>query len=384
MSSLSRAVYIKIAKKFGTPLYVYDAASIKARCRLLSQHFPGATIHYACKANANPVILALIKKEGFGIETVSGGEIALARRSGFSKKDISFTCSNIVGEELAQAARRCAYVHLDSLHQIEVWGKGHLGKSISLRLNQGIGAGHHSHVITGGPDSKFGISLADIPVAQRIAKKYDLTIVGLAQHIGSNVLSADVFAQAMQKLLDTARAFPDIEHIDFGGGFGIPYRPGEKELDLKRLGKEFIVRTREFVRSYGKPIHFAFEPGRFLVAESGTLLVSVTDMKSTSKHFFVGVNSGFNHLIRPAMYGSYHPIENLSRTKGITKAITIAGNICESGDLFAIDRKMVVPQLGDVLAIRNAGAYGMSMASHYNQRPLPREVLVREGKATLI
>ena len=380
MNGASRTHYLRVARAFGTPAYAYDAATIRARCRALKRNFPDATMHYACKANENLSIIRRIKREGFGLETVSAGEIALARKAGIPKEKISFTCASIGNKELAQAARRCGHVHLDSLHQIELWGRAKLGKDISLRLNQGIGAGHHAHVITGGPDSKFGISLADIPAARKLAKKYGLRLTGLAQHIGSNVLSVDILAQAMQKLLDTALDFRDIEHLDFGGGFGIPYRPTEKELDLARLGREFTSRTRAFARTHGKLVRFAFEPGRFLVAEAGTLLVSVTDIKRTSKHLFVGVNSGFNHLIRPAMYGSYHPIENLTRARGPRRDITVAGNVCESGDLFAIHRNMVMPELGDVLAIQNAGAYGMSMASAYNQRPLPKEILVDRAR----
>ena len=380
MTSSSKKKYRAIAKKYGTPLYVYDAQVIRERCRSLKRHFPGAVMHYACKANANPAVVRIIKEEGFGIETVSAGELSFARKLGFQKSLVSFTCSNITNDELRKAAESAGHVHLDSLHQIELWRRAKLGKDISLRLNHGIGAGHHAHVITGGPDSKFGISLDDLPAARKLAKRYGLRITGLAQHIGSNVLLVGIFARAMQKLLDTALGFPEIRHLDFGGGFGIPYQPTEKELDLAALGREFASRTRAFAHAHGKPVTFAFEPGRFPVAEAGTLLVEVTDIKRTSKHLFIGVNSGFNHLIRPAMYGSYHSIENLSRSGGLQKDITIAGNVCESGDLFAIHRKMSVPHIGDILAIRNAGAYGMSMASHYNQRPLPREIIIGHSR----
>lgn len=384
MNAGKRQTYLRIAKKFHTPVYVYDASVMRHRCHELLTAFPGAKMHYACKANEHPSIVALIKKEGCGIDTVSPGEIALAKACGFRKNEMSFTCSNITERELRIAAKACAEVHLDSLNQLEWWGRGQLGKEVSLRLNQGIGAGHHAHVITGGPDSKFGISLRDVPRARMIAERYGLRITGLAQHIGSNVLSVPIFARAMQKLLDTAKEFADIARLDFGGGFGIPYGPEEKPLDLARLGKEYVMRTEAFVRAHGKPVRFSFEPGRFPVAEAGTLLVSVTDLKTTSAHLFAGVDSGFNHLIRPAMYGAYHPILNLTRTGGKKEKITIAGNVCESGDLFAVDRRMPVPRIGDVLAIQNAGAYGMSMASVYNRRPLPREVLVDGKRVSLL
>lgn len=367
----------EIAKRYGTPLYVYDARVIRQRAQELKEHFKGAEFHYAMKANSNAAILAILKKEGFGVEAVSPGELERAMEVGFSKEKISFTCASLTEEELVFASKSAGRVHLDSLHQLEVWGKKKLGGEVSLRLNQGIGSGHHEHVITGGPGSKFGITLKDLPKAHEIAAQYNLRIAGLQQHIGSNVLDAGVFMKAVKTLLKTSEGFPDIRHIDFGGGFGVPYSPKEKRLNLKRLGAEW----KKAVKGFGNGVTFAFEPGRYLVAEAGTLLVSVVDRKETSKHMFIGVNSGMNHLLRPALYGSYHPIKNLSRTGGVRKDITIAGNICESGDLLALNRKMALPAIGDILAIQNAGAYGMTMASRYNLRELPKEILVDGTKA---
>lgn len=366
---------LTIARTYGTPVYAYDAQHIERQCKKLMRHFPDAQIHYAIKANANPAILKIIKAAGCGVEAVSVGELKLAQSLGFPAERISFTCSNITEKELVAAARAGVRVHLDSLHQLTVWGAKKLGKEVSLRLNQGIGAGHHAHVITGGPDSKFGISLKDVPQALRIAKKYGLTITGLQQHIGSNILNVPVFERAMTTLLKTADTFPDLLHIDFGGGFGIPYEPGEKPLPLEALGKRATKLMKEYYKKRGYRVAFAFEPGRYVVAEAGTLLVEVTDIKSTDKHLFVGVNSGFNQLIRPAMYDSFHPIENLSRARGPRKLLTIAGNVCESGDILARKRRMVTPQIGDVLAIGITGAYGFSMASVYNLRALPKQIL---------
>jgi diaminopimelate decarboxylase len=221
-----------------------------------------------------------------------------------------------------------------------------------------------------------------LPKAHALAKQYKLRITGIQQHIGSNALDVSVLVLAIRTLLKTASSLKDITYIDFGGGLGIPYTPHEKQLDLKKLGKEFKALTQAYVVQQGRGIVFSMEPGRFIVAEAGSLLVSVVDSKETSKHLFAGVNSGFNQLIRPTMYGSYHPIENLSRTRGRRAAITIAGNVCESGDVFATDRTMLVPEIGDVLAIRNAGAYGFTMASTYNMHALPREVL-STSKGTL-
>ena len=376
LGTAERARLLSVAKKFGTPLYVYDAQTITAQCEKLKRNFPDTVFHYAMKANSNPEILKIIKKAGCGVEAVSLGELRLAMQIGFKPAHISFTCSNLTEAELIEAGKSGALAHLDSLHQLEVWGKKKLGSTVSLRLNQGIGAGHHAHVITGGPESKFGISVRDIAKAKALAKKYGLVITGIQQHIGSNVLDIKIFEKAVRTLLATAKTFPDITHIDFGGGIGVAYTPGTPSLPLGELGKRVRTLTRAFEKEVGREVHFSMEPGRFLVAEAGTLLVSVVDMKTTEKHFFIGVNSGFNQLIRPAMYGSYHPIENLTRARGQRKVVTVAGNVCESGDIFATKRAMVVPQIGDTLAILIAGAYGFSMASNYNLRKLPKEVLL--------
>lgn len=370
------ASLLKAAKTFGTPLYVYNQAVLEGQCAKLKRHFPNVAFHYAIKANSNPEILKLVRKQGIGAEAVSLGELAVARAAGFKSKDLSFTCASLTEHELKEAAILGARIHLDSLTQLEAWGRMGLGKEISIRLNQGIGAGHHAHVITGGPKSKFGITLEDVPEALRLAHAYGLSITGIQQHIGSNVLDVAVFTAAARTLLSTARAFPDLAHIDFGGGLGIPYEPGEKQLNLTRVGKEFRELTQAFERALGRSVSYAMEPGRFIVAESGTLLASVVDLKRTSERTFVGVNSGFNQLVRHAMYGAYHPIENLSARRGRKVPVTIAGNVCESGDVFAVDRLMPLPERGDILAIRIAGAYGFSMASTFNLRALPNEVLL--------
>ena len=370
-----------IAAKFGTPVYVYDRATLRKQCETLTRRFPGFEIHYAMKANSNPSILREIRTAGLGVEAVSEGELAMARQVGFPRNRISFTCSNATEEELRAASLEAGRVHLDSLHQVEMWGKGKMGPTISLRLNQGIGAGHHAHVITGGPDSKFGIALTDLPEALSLAIRYGLTVTGIQQHVGSNVLDHTLLIKAAKKLLATAETLPDVTHVDFGGGLGIAYRPRERALDVRTLGKELSALVKEFNTKTGREVSAALEPGRYIVAEAGTLLVTVTDKKSTSSHTFIGVNSGFNHLVRPAMYDSYHTIDNVSRTAGKPIEATIAGNICESGDLFARARSMAAPQIGDILAIRTAGAYGFSMASNYNLRRLPREVFVTESGA---
>lgn len=366
----------KLLQTFGSPLYVYDASLIRAQCAKLKRAFPTFRLSYACKANTNLEIVRLIARQGFDIETVSPGEIAVARSAGVPFSRITFTCGNITEQELVSIVRKGIRVHLDSLTQVERFGKHFPERDISVRLNQGIGAGHHAHVITGGPDSKFGIDIAHLRKLKALAKKYRLRITGLHQHIGSNILDTKIFLRAMDVLFETALQFPDLTHLDFGGGLGVPYKPHEHPLALTKLGRAVGKRVSAFRKRYGQDVIMSLEPGRFLVAEAGSLLVTVTDVKKNPKKIFVGVDSGMGHLIRPAMYGSYHEIRNVTHPKNPVKRITIAGLYCESGDVLAVDRPLAMPEVGDILVIGNAGAYGFTMASRYNLRDFPAEVLI--------
>ena len=240
-----------------------------------------------------------------------------------------------------------------------------------------MGAGHHAHVVTAGAESKFGIHPAHIPELKKIAKKYGLRITGLHQHIGSGgIFKASMLLKVVDSFLEVARQFPDLEHIDFGGGFGVPYAPGEGRLPLIELGKKMHGRVKKFAHAYGRPIEMSFEPGRFVVAEAGVLLARVTDVKRNPQRTFIGVDSGMGHLIRPMMYGAYHEIENISHPHKKRERVTVAGYYCESGDVLAKDRLLPMPEIGDILAIKNAGAYGFVMSSDYNLRPKPREVML--------
>lgn len=369
------------AKRFGTPLYVYDERVITERYHDLAWaiSYPKVEIHFAVKANANPRVLKLLKRLGADAETVSPGEAQLAKRAGFTSKQIAFTCANAAPADLDAAAKAGATINADSLHQLEYLAKRMpKRRPLGVRINQGISGGHHKHVMTGGPDSKFGIDPSQVKDAKRIAAKYGRKISGVHQHIGSNVLDPPLFAKAMRALLGTAKQFDRLDYVDFGGGFGIPYRPGEPRLDIPKLGELIDKTMADFVDEVGYEPRLAFEPGRYLVAESGTLIVTVTDYKVTPHKTFVGVDSGFNQLLRPAMYGSYHHIENVSNPRGRKQKVTVAGNVCESGDVFAKDRSIDAPRIGDLLAIRTAGAYGEVMASTYNARPLPKSAVITE------
>lgn len=371
----------QLIEQFGSPLYIYDAEKIREQFRKLANNITyfKTQFHYACKANTNIEILKLIRGLGGFIETVSKGEVLAALKSGFTPEQIIFTCSNITKEELQFLIENNITTNLDSLGQIEKYGQLNPGGKISIRINQGIGAGHHSHVITGGPKSKFGIHFSQIEEAKQLAAKYNLTIIGIHQHIGSNILDTEIFMQAFKALLESAKHFSDLEFMDFGGGFGIPYKADESQLNISDLGAQITKTFSEFCEIYGKQLVMKFEAGRYLIAEGGTLLVTVTDIKNTPDKTFVGVDSGFNQLIRPAMYGAHHEIINTSNMNEREITATIAGNVCESGDVFAEDREILEPHEGDVLAILNAGAYGFTMASTYNSRPRPAEVLV-DGK----
>lgn len=376
----------ELLQKYGSPLYVYNAEIIRDRFNALKNNitYSKTHIHFACKANSNPEILKVLRNEGSYIETVSPGEIEIARRAGFTDDQIIFTSSNISKEELHWLMQQNITVNLDSLTQLQRWGEHRPNSSVSIRLNQGIGAGHHKTNITGGPDSKFGIDLQQLDEVNKLLRKYNLRVTTIHQHIGSGILNERIFMKAMEKLLETAMLFKDLEYLDFGGGFGVPYKETHKPLNMQSLGKKISTRLSSFMKQYGRELAVRFEPGRSLVAESGILLATVTDIKRTPHKVFVGTDTGFNHLIRPMMYGSYHQIVNASRIEGAQEIVSIAGDICESGDLFATDRSITKFKEDDSVAIFNTGAYGYTMASMYSSRAIPAEVLVDRNNVKVI
>ena len=375
-----------LVTKYGSPLYVYNAEVMLDRLESLRKHitYSKLDIHFACKANSNLEIVKLLRKAGAYIETVSPGEIVIAQKAGYQANEIIFTSSNISQSELDWLIKQNVTVNLDSLTQLKRWGERKPNSTISIRLNQGIGAGHHEKNITGGPDSKFGIDLEQLPEVVKLVEKYGLTITNIHQHIGSGILDEKIFMQAVEKLLETAMQFKDLEYLDFGGGFGVPYKESEKHIDMESLGKKIGNRLHTFMKEYGRELTVRFEPGRYLVAESGILLVTVTDIKKTQHKTFIGTDSGFNHLVRPMMYDSYHQIINATRVNGPQEIVTVAGNICESGDLFATERKMTKCEEDDILAILTTGAYGYSMASMFSSRVIPKEILIEGAKSRVI
>jgi len=377
-----------LAERYGTPLYVYNAETIDARIDdLLSGigKYHNTEFLYAIKANYNPAIVRRIISRGLGIDAVSVDEVKLALACGCDKEKILFTENNITDAAMREAHELGVLINIGSLSRLRKFGGAFPGSRVSIRFNPNIGIASHETNITGGPDSKFGISFQHVEEVKTIAEEFDLQIVGIHQHIGSGWLRLREPILALDVILDIASQFENLEFVDVGGGFGVPYRPEENRLDIDILGDQIKQRFEEFVSSYGRELQLRFEPGRYVVAESGYLLTRVTDMKqSISRKTIVGTDTGMNHLVRTAMYGSYHPIQNMTNPQGMYQEYDVTGNICECADFFARDRMMHEIREGDLLAIGVAGAYGMSMATNYQFRALPAEVLVDGGEDSLI
>lgn len=377
---------IQIAEQFGTPTYVYDSEIIRRQYKTLKNAFDGIDIklHYALKALNNINILKLLKKEGAGLDAVSIEEIYLGLRAGYLPSEIMFTPNCVAFSEIREAVEIGVHINIDNLSVLEHFGNTY-GSSIPccVRLNPHIMAGGHSNISVGHIDSKFGISIHQLRHILRITKNYNLKITGLHMHTGSDILDADVFIRGAELLYDAAREFPDLTFMDFGSGFKVAYKEGDIVTPIEKIGKKIADSFREFCKSYGRELELWFEPGKFIVSESGKLLVSATTIKQTTSTVFVGVNSGQNHLIRPMFYNAHHHIENLSNSEGSLKLYSVVGYICES-DTLGFDRMIAEVREGDILSIHNAGAYGFTMSNQYNARLRPAEVMIANGKAQLI
>jgi diaminopimelate decarboxylase len=369
--------------RFGSPLYVYDLALVRERARALKRcigYQPFQPL-YALKANPCPALVRTIVAEGFGIDAVSPGEVALALRLGVPPARILFTENNMTDAEMAEARSQGVLINVGSLDRLERLASAG-GREAAVRFNPDVGAGAHEKICTAGPLTKFGVHFSQVDEVAALERRTGLAVVGCHMHIGSGILDAQVYARAMAVILEVAARLPNLRFIDFGGGIGIPYREDQQAVDLAALGAEASALMGAFVRRYGRPLELRLEPGRFLVAEAGTLLTTVTSVKqnpdtpAAKGRLYVGCDTGFTHLVRVAMYDAYHRIENLSRRGGPLVEMDVVGNVCESGDVFARARPMPYPVVGDLLALRDAGAYGMAMASTYNTRPLPAEVVI--------
>jgi diaminopimelate decarboxylase len=394
--SIGRVDALELAEEYGTPLYVVDEDRIRDNYNRINKAFTGQykdfKIFYACKANTNLAVMRILEEEGSSIDAVSPGEIYTSLLAGYSPDRILFTGNNTTNEELEFALESGVRINLDSISALERLAKlsGAEGREISFRVNPKVGAGHHDHCITGGNLSKFGVMEEKAVNAYRQAIDLGFKPVGIHSHIGSGILDPEPFKLAVHTLMDTAghvyrELGVEFDFIDFGGGMGIPYTPQESLLDINKFAEEIVGLFKEKLYQYnmGNPT-LCLEPGRYIVGDASYLLTRVNTIKQSYRKF-AGVDAGFNTLLRPTMYGSYHHIVRANDPLAEpTREIDIAGNICESGDLFARGRPMPELKEGDLLAILNAGAYAFSMSSQYNSRPRAAEVLVKDGESDLI
>jgi diaminopimelate decarboxylase len=375
-----------ICAQFGTPLYVYDADKIVAQAASLKKAFEGTDlkIKYASKALTNISIIKLLRKNGVGVDAVSVNEARLAMLAGVQPEDINFTPSCADFSEIKEAVGLKISVNLDSLPALEAFGKEY-GESYpcGIRLNPHIMAGGNIKISTGHVNSKFGISIQQLPLIKAIIKKYNITLQGLHIHTGSEIVEADVFMQMADIFFRMAKDFSGLKFIDFGGGFKVAYKKDDKTTDMLSIGSRLAERFKAFEKETGRHLQLWIEPGKFLVSEAGYLVAKTTVVKETPSLTFAGVDTGLNHLIRPMMYNAYHEIVNVSNPGGPVKTYTVVGNICET-DTLGSDRELNDVREGDLLVLKNAGAYGYSMASNYNSRLRPAEVLVINGEAKLI
>lgn len=384
----------EIIKEYGSPLYVYNESILRQRCREMKNFitYPNFSVNYSTKANSNLELLKIVREEGLNADAMSPGEIYVLLAAGFKPEQIFYISNNVSAEEMKYAIEKGIILSADSLSQLELYGKLNPGGKVAVRFNPGVGAGHHEKVVTAGKKTKFGVNMDYISEVKEILKRYDLKLVGINQHIGSLFMEGKPYIEGVKSLLDIAKQFDDLEFVDLGGGFGIPYRKqeGQERLELKDFGSKLDQVLKDWVREYGKDITFKIEPGRYIVAECSVLLGTVHSIKSNYGVTYAGTDIGFNVLARPVMYDSHHDIEvyregKLLKSTESDKPVYVVGNICESGDILAKDRMLPELKEGDILGIMDAGAYGYSMSSNYNNRLRPAEVLIREnGSISLI
>ena len=377
---------LSVVHTYGSPVYVYDANKISAQYKRLTKAFaavPSLRINYAMKALSNVSILKLMRKLGAGLDTVSIQEVKLGLHAGFAPEQIIFTPNGVSMEEIEEAASLGVQLNIDNLSILEQFGSKHPQIPVCIRINPHVMAGGNSKISVGHIDSKFGISIHQIPHILRIVENTKMHINGIHMHTGSDILDIDVFLYAAEILFDAAKHFRELKFIDFGSGFKVPYKEGDIQTDIEELGEKLSQRFLEFCKLYGRNLTLAFEPGKFLVSEAGFFLVKVNVVKQTTSTVFAQIDSGFNHLIRPMFYGATHFIENISNPEGKKRFYSVVGYICET-DTFASNRQIAEISEGDILCFRNAGAYCYTMASNYNSRPRPAEVLWIDGQAKLI
>lgn len=388
----------QLLAKYGSPLYVYDEKIIRERCQdmkgfenALQEKLAGrvsVSMHYSLKANTNCAILRVVKVSGLKIDCMSPFEMFMGLQSGFSADQMLYVCNNITASEMKEVFDKKILICLDSISQVETWGKMYRGTEIMVRINPGTtGVGHSQKVVTSGKATKFGISEENLPELFEVARKYCLTIVGVHQHLGSLFLNdkvPDYIAGVKAGLNIIKKYFKYVKIVDLGGGFGVPYKPGEEALDFEYLTNQLAPVLDKFAHEYPTVQEFKFEPGRFIPCEAGKLFGTVTSIKHENDIWWIGIDIGMGMLVRPSMYGSFHNIE-LPNSKGEEITANFCGNVCESGDILGEKRNVPMPEVGDTVVVSNAGAYGYSMASNYTGRGRPAEVMIGvDGECRII
>ena len=383
---IERSKLLELTKTYGSPLYVYDANTIDRQYQRLTDAFKGVKnlkLNYAVKALSNINILHYFKNLGAGLDTVSIQEVQLSLATGINPKDIIYTPNGVSLQEIEEVAAMGVQLNIDNLSILELFGQKHPEIPVCIRINPHIMAGGNSKISVGHIDSKFGISIHQVPHIKRVVENTGLTINGIHMHTGSDILDIDTFLRATEILFDVAKQFDNIDFIDFGSGFKVPYKEGDISTDVEQLGIQLSERFNQFCEEYGKELTLMFEPGKFLVSEAGVFLAKVNVVKQTTSTVFAHVDSGFNHLVRPMMYDSYHHISNISNPEGRERYYSVVGYICET-DTFGSNRRISEISDDDILCFHNTGAYCFSMASNYNSRYLPAEVFVVNGQDYLI
>ncbi len=383
---MERTQLLELAQKYGSPIYVYDTDKIESQYNRLTDAFStvkSLKLNYAVKALSNINILKFFKNIGAGLDTVSIQEVQLGLTTGIDPKKIIFTPNGVSLKEIEEVAKLGVQINIDNLSILELFGQKHPEIPVCVRINPHIMAGGNSKISVGHIDSKFGISIHQVPHIKRVVENTGMNINGIHMHTGSDILDIDTFLRATEILFDVAKQFDNIDFIDFGSGFKVPYKEGDISTDIEQLGLQLSERFNDFCVEYGKDITLMFEPGKFLVSDAGVFLAKVNVVKQTTSTVFAHVDSGFNHLVRPMMYDSYHHITNISNPEGRDRYYSVVGYICET-DTFGSNRRIAEISEEDVLCFHNAGAYCFSMASNYNSRYLPAEVMVHQGKDYLI
>lgn len=376
---------LDLVKKYDSPLYVYDSAIIKRQYKRLKSAFKvkDLRINYACKALTNISVLKLLKGLGSGLDTVSIQEVKIGLRAGFEPQDIIFTPNCVSIEEIEKVVKYGVKINIDNISILEQFGHNFPKVPICVRINPHIFAGGNTKISVGHIDSKFGISFHQIPHVLKVIEANGQRVEGLHMHTGSDILNSEVFLQGAEILFNVASHFPDLQYLDFGSGFKVPYKADGIETDVEDLGEKISARFNKFCKNYGRDLTLMFEPGKYIVSESGYFLVKTNVVKTTPSTAFVGLDSGLNHLIRPMFYDAYHKITNISNPNGKKRIYSVVGYICET-DTFGVNRKLSEVKEGDIMCIHNAGAYCFMMASNYNSRFRPAEVLIHKGKDYLI